>query len=167
MAHPGPLPEPTPDHRRPGSPQEGMPPAHCPHWPGAVCPPASPGFEQSAKDWLFELAPARWWHEEMLHRYPVELARMVRLRLEADVMAMHAGLRAVTRSVLPRGPVPAPVPQASELYAREREWASAMLEQVKLVEGALRTACARTRRRRPSAAGPAHPTMPRQRPATG
>ena len=106
----------------------------------------------------------------MLHRYPVELARMVRLRLEADVMAMHAGLRAVTRSVLPREPASAQAPQTSELYTREREWARAMLEQVKLVEDALRTACGRARRRRAavtSHSGPTRTAMPRQRPATG
>ncbi|MGA5702574.1 hypothetical protein [Peterkaempfera bronchialis] len=171
MARPIPHPEPTPDPRhRPDQPCGAPSPAPSPHWPRAVCPPASAGFEQSAKDWLFELAPARWWHEELLHRQPAELARMVRLRLEADVMAMHAGLRAVTRSMLPRDPAPGLLPQASELYTRERDWARAMLEQVKLVEEALRTACGRARRRRPTAVGAApalRTRMPRQRPSTG
>ncbi|MFF4648423.1 hypothetical protein [Streptomyces sp. NPDC001380] len=206
MARPTPPQEPTPDPRRPvpgrsvpgrqaaGRPAPGRaelrpcgPGASVSssHWPGAVCPPTSAGFQQSAKAWLFELAPARWWHEELLHRYPVELARMVRLRLEADVAAMHAGLRTVAGPSA-AGPVPAagpaarpepllvPVQPASELYIREREWARAMLEQVKLVEQALRAACVRPRRRRASAAaspgvaaGPLRSALPRQRPATG
>jgi hypothetical protein len=143
-----------------------------PRWPGAVCPPASADFEQSAKAWLFELAPARWWHEEILHRYPVELARMVRLRLEGDIMAMQAGLRAASRNVLGHEPARAGgAPQASELYMRESEWARAMLEQVKLVEEALRGACTRARRGRPTAAASSgretRSAMQRQRPATG
>lgn len=164
MAHPTPSWEQTPESQRPDQLCGGAAPVPSPHWPGSVCPPSSAGFEQSAKAWLFELAPARWWHEELLHRQPVELARMVRLRLEADVMAMQAGLRSVARTVLPRDPAP-----ASELYTRERDWARAMLEQVKMVEEALRAGCTKMRRRRTAAGAASAPRtpMPRQRPATG
>ncbi|WP_377267224.1 hypothetical protein [Peterkaempfera sp. SMS 1(5)a] len=164
MAHTTPSWEPIPENKRPDQPCGSLPPMPSPHWPGAVCPPSSPGFEQSAKVWLFELAPARWWHEELLHRQPVELARMVRLRLEADVMAMHTGLRVVTGAMLPRDPGP-----AAELYSRERDWARGMLAQVKLVEEALKAGCRRVRRRRAAAVGDSavRTPMPRQRPATG
>jgi hypothetical protein len=184
VIHPMPSSDPTPDmprDTRQGSAGDSSirPPSHCAHWPGAVCPPASPGFEQSAKAWLFELAPARWWHEETLHRFPVELARMVRLRLEADVVAMHSGLRAASRAVRTRETSRVESPQVPELYLREREWASAMLEQVRLVEDALRGACGRARRRPSSGSrsstaraesrrdAASRSAMPRQRPATG
>ncbi|GAA1905177.1 hypothetical protein [Streptantibioticus ferralitis] len=132
------------------------PPAN---WPGSVRPPGSPGFEQSAKNWLFDLAPARWWHEESLHRHPVELASMVRLWLEADVHAMQTGLRGLTESLSIRE-------AASELYTHERDWARAMLEQVKLVEECLRSTLKQARKR-PMAHRTKHIPLPRPRPAAG
>ncbi|WP_269859095.1 hypothetical protein [Streptomyces sp. RPT161] len=133
------------------------------NWPGSVRPPDSPEFEQSAKNWLFDLAPARWWHEELLHRHPVELASMVRRWLEADVHAMQAGLRDLTDSLSGHD---ARLPQASELYTHERDWARAMLEQVKLVEEGLRTALSEAKRRS-KAHRAKHLPLPRPRPATG
>ncbi len=147
-----PQPEPTPyRHERPPV-----------NWPGSVRPPDSPEFEQSAKNWLFDLAPGRWWHEELLHRHPVELASMVRRWLEADVHAMQAGLRDLTDPVSGRE---ACLPQASELYAHERDWARAMLEQVKLVEEGLRAALNEARHRS-RAHRAKHLPLPRPRPAT-
>ncbi|WP_199239459.1 hypothetical protein [Streptomyces sp. ICBB 8177] len=144
-------PEPDPivgGHREPGP--APTPPAR---WPGAVRLPGSPGFEQSAKAWLFDLAPARWRYEELLHKHPLELARMVRLRLEADIAAMQAGLRGLRGSLLGHRPA-----DACDVYAREHAWASAMRDQVELIEEALTSALATARRR---------PSLPRPRPATG
>jgi hypothetical protein len=137
-----------PPDPRPGSAAAQAAATARPNWPGAVPRPTSPEFERSAKAWLFELAPGRWWHEEIFHRDPAELAHMVRLRLEATVAAMQAGLLS--------GPSPSrfyarpgPLEQKLELYARERDWARAMLEQVRLVEDGLRAFYARTAQRSP------------------
>ncbi len=146
----------------------GNPATPCVRWPGALPPPGSPGFEQSAKAWLFEMSPARWWYEETFHRYPVELARMVRLRLEADIMAMQTALRTLAGGVPGRDPSCPEAAQASEFYTREREWARSMLEHVKMVEAALRAAvAARSGRRRSGAAAgrTARVPLPRPRPS--
>jgi hypothetical protein len=135
-----------------------------------VCSPGSPEFEQSAKAWLFEMSPARWWHEETLHRYPAELARMVRLRLEADIVAMQSALRAVTQTVAGGDTSRPEITQVLDLYAREREWARTMREHVKMVEGALRAHVAnranRAKRRRTGAADgrSGRLSLPRPRP---
>jgi hypothetical protein len=125
-------------------------------WPGAVRPPDSPGFEDSAKAWLFDLAPVRWRYEDVLHKHPVELARMVRLRLEADIAAMQTGLRAIRDSVMSHKAPHGGQGQhcdTSDVYAREQAWACAMRDQVKLVEEALTTVCRSTRRGRADGVG--------------
>ncbi|MDQ1013431.1 hypothetical protein QFZ82_007999 [Streptomyces sp. V4I23] len=141
----------------------GRPQRPNPQWPGAVCPPNTPGFLQSAKAWLFDLAPARWHYEELLHRHPVELARLVRLRLEADIMAMRAAL------------LPHPSPSAGdaeileimEIYRHEREWATGMREQVRQVETALGETCGRARGKTAKTMATRHTTLPSPRPASG
>jgi hypothetical protein len=95
-------------------------------WPG------SPDFEESAKAWLFDLLPARFRYEEILHRRPAQLARLARLRLEADIAAMLSGLDAMRDRPRPHDPIE--TPYLIDLYARERAWACAMLAQVVLVE---------------------------------
>ncbi|MEY9966807.1 hypothetical protein ABIA33_004872 [Streptacidiphilus sp. MAP12-16] len=136
-------------------------------WPGAVLRPTSREFEQSAKAWLFELAPARWRYEEVFHHDPAELAHMVRLRLEATASTMQASLRTapgIARSYVRAGPLE----QKLELYAREREWARAMLEQVRLVEDGLRALYDRRARKAAQRGGRPRPIpTPRTRPATG
>ncbi|MBV9026193.1 MAG: hypothetical protein JO362_20935 [Streptomycetaceae bacterium] len=117
-------------------------PTSAPHWPGSVQRPGSPGFAQSAGAWLFDLAPPRYRYEEVLHRHPVELAQLVRLRLQADVVAMDAALRTLRERART---MPAEVPYLTDLYTRERDWARAMLEQVALVEQGLKTVAGPTR----------------------
>ncbi|MGW4892772.1 hypothetical protein ACWEQL_10980 [Kitasatospora sp. NPDC004240] len=116
-------------------------------WPGAVRRPGSPEFEQSAKDWLFDLAPVRWRHEQVFHRNPLELACMLRLHLDAEVLAMQAGLKAVRTALLgaPRRPDDA---ETIDAYVREQAWAKAVREQVRLVEDALRLASGSAARKR-------------------
>ncbi|GAA4882953.1 hypothetical protein [Kitasatospora terrestris] len=98
--------------------------------------PGNPRFEQSAKDWLFDLAPTRWRHEQIFHRNPLELARALRLFLDADVLAMQAGLSALSSS-------PAGARHhrdddtAIGVCIREQSWAAAVREQVRLVQEAL------------------------------
>ncbi len=141
-----------------------FPPAGPARWPGAVSPPDSPGFEQSAKAWLFDLAPARWRYEEVLHKHPVELASMIRMQLEAELAAVQARLRTLHASLFADKPRPAEALDTSGVYVREQMWASAMLDQVKLIEEALVAACARAKRRR-SAAGRPRSALPRPRTA--
>ncbi|MBV9023647.1 MAG: hypothetical protein JO362_07600 [Streptomycetaceae bacterium] len=137
-------------------------------WPGAVQPPDSPGFEQSAKAWLFDLAPARWQYEDVLHKNPAELARMVRLQLEGDIAAMQTGLRALRDSLMPhkatRGEIGAH-PGTADVYAREKAWACAMRDQVKLIEEALIAVCKSSRRQPATGAGiRRRPPLPGPRP---
>jgi hypothetical protein len=105
------------------------------NWPGGVQVPGSPGFERSAKSWLLDLSPPRCRYDEILHRRPAELARLVRSRLESDIVAMNAGLRAVREghaAVASRNAADGPC--LTELYTRERDRACELLAQVKLVE---------------------------------
>ncbi len=115
-------------------------------WPGAVRQPGCPEFEQSAKDWLFDLAPARWRHEQVLHRNPLELACMLRLYLDAEVFAMQAGLKAL-RAGLRGSARSADDAETIDTYLREQAWAKTVREQVKLVEDALHLARPRGRKR--------------------
>ncbi|MEZ0089161.1 hypothetical protein [Streptacidiphilus sp. EB129] len=161
-------PSPEPGRGQPDPSAAPTPSAATPaQWPGAVRRPASPEFEQSAKTWLFELAPARWWYEEVFHHDPAELAHMIRLRLESTVATMQASLRSAP--ALPQSYVrPGPLEQKLELYARERDWARAMLEQVRLVEDGLRALYGRTARKAAQRGVRARPIpAPRARPETG
>ncbi|WP_395298356.1 hypothetical protein ACF9IK_36520 [Kitasatospora hibisci] len=116
-------------------------------WPGAVSRPGSTEFEASAKNWLFDLAPARWRHEEVFHRNPVELACMLRLHLDAEVLAMQAGLKAL-RTALAGRLRRADSIEIIEAYVREQAWAKGMREQVALVEDALHQALGGAARKR-------------------
>ncbi|MFJ2579417.1 hypothetical protein [Kitasatospora aureofaciens] len=101
----------------------------------------------SAKDRLFDLAPARWRHEQVFHRNPLALACMVRLRLDAEILAMQAGLKAF-RTALLGAPQRANDSETIDAYIREQVWAEAVREQVRLVEDALHLAGGRTGRKR-------------------
>ncbi|MGW6916934.1 hypothetical protein ACWGB8_24370 [Kitasatospora sp. NPDC054939] len=116
-------------------------------WPGAVRRPGSEGFESSAKDWLFDLAPARWRHEQVFHRNPVELACMLRLYLDAEILAMQAGLKALRTALAGRMRRSESV-EIIDAYVREQAWARAVREQVALVEDALHLALGGAARKR-------------------
>jgi hypothetical protein len=158
MASITPEPDPVASH-------DFAPPAR---WPGAVQPPDSPGFEQSAKAWLFDLAPARWQYEDVLHKNLVELARMVRLQLEGNIAAMQTGLRALRDSPMSRKTTHGGIsahPGTADVYAREKAWACAMRDQVKLIEEALIGVCKSARRQRATCTGiRRRPPLPDPRP---
>ncbi|MFJ2865559.1 hypothetical protein [Kitasatospora sp. NPDC087314] len=116
-------------------------------WPGSVHRPGSAEFERSATDWLFDLAPARWRHEQVFHRNPLELACMVRLHLDAEILVMQAGLKAL-RTALLGAPRRADDTETIEAYIREQAWAKAVRGQVRLVEDALHLSAGRTGRKR-------------------
>ncbi|AEW97389.1 hypothetical protein SCATT_50180 [Streptantibioticus cattleyicolor NRRL 8057 = DSM 46488] len=136
-----------------------------------MCPPGAPGFVQSAKAWLFDLAPARWRYEEALHTHPAELATMIRLHLEAEITAVQTRLRTLRGGAPADGggtPAVTPaVPEACAVYAREHAWACAMLDQVRLIEDALITACRAAAGRRRAGGAPRRAAVPAPRPATG
>lgn len=89
---------------------------------------------------------------------------MVRVRLEADILAMRA---AVLSHPLPN-PSGADVMAILEVYRHEREWASAMHEQVRQVEEALDEECGRARRQTFGRAARVRRTiLPSPRPASG
>jgi hypothetical protein len=97
-----------------------------------VLSPGAPGFEKSAKSWLFGLCPPRWQVEQLFHRRPDELARMVRLHLEAELATAQGVLR---RLRSPR--MPLDCQELLDIYQRERDWVAAMRDQVCEVEAAL------------------------------
>ncbi|MFD9123227.1 hypothetical protein [Kitasatospora sp. NPDC059571] len=115
--------------------------ARHPQWPGGVARPETPGFERSAKAWLFDLGPARWQCEGVFHRRPDELARMVRLHIESELATAQAALRRIRarRTSLD-------AQELLDIYQRESDWAVAMRDQVCEVETALQQ-CRETRRK--------------------
>ncbi|MEU9015449.1 hypothetical protein AB0D12_38270 [Streptomyces sp. NPDC048479] len=66
-------------------------------WPGAVTRPGTEQFVASAKAWLFDLGPAQWRTEPVLHRCPLLLARMVRIHLEIIVATARGNRRQLPR----------------------------------------------------------------------
>lgn len=117
-----------------------------PHgWPGCVPPPGSLRFVPCAKEWLFDLAPGRWRLEPVLHRHPELLARMVRNHLRAGIAAMRLNRGSVVEGLLDYLP-PGSVQDAVAMYAQENERAVALLQQVKIVEEALRPLARSSRR---------------------
>ncbi|HET6358905.1 hypothetical protein [Streptomyces sp.] len=117
-----------------------------PHgWPGCLPPPGSLRFVPSAKAWLFDLAPGRWRLEPVLNRHPELLARMVRNHLRAGIAAMRLNRESVEEGLLGYLP-PGSVQDAVAMCAQEGERAVALLEQVKIVEKALRPLARSSRR---------------------
>ncbi|MEV8096740.1 hypothetical protein [Kitasatospora sp. NPDC085879] len=104
-----------------------------PPWPGSVAHPDTPGFERSAKAWLFDLGPARWQCEGVFHRRPDELARMVRLYIESELATAQTALHRIRllRTSPDNG-------ELLDFCQRESNWATAMRDQVREVEAALR-----------------------------
>jgi hypothetical protein len=152
---------PDPDHTSDPLP----PPAPAAHWPGSVQRPGSPGFERSARAWLFDLAPPRFRYDEILHRRTTELARLVRLRLESDIAAMQTGLDALMKQPTNSH---GEFADLADLYRRERDWAGEMLEQVKVVEKCLTAYVNKAEAPSRSPDGPARlARIPAQRRATG
>lgn len=78
----------------------GVPPG----WPAEVPPPDTPGWEQRASGWLFDLCPADLRAYEVLRRHPVALAYLASGQVSAARGAVQASLssaRAVLREALP------------------------------------------------------------------
>ncbi|MEU6969968.1 hypothetical protein AB0A71_19930 [Kitasatospora aureofaciens] len=116
-------------------------------WPGSVRRPGSADFERSAAEWLFDLAPARWSYEQVFHRNPLDLALMVRFHLDAEILAMQAGLKALRIALIgaPQHPDDA---ETIDACLREQAWARAVRGQVRLVEDALHLSAGRVGRKR-------------------
>lgn len=72
---------------------------------------------------------------------------MLRLHLDAEVLALQAGLKALRTALLgtPRRPDDA---ETIDAYLREQAWAKTVREQVKLIEDALHLACGSAARKR-------------------
>ena len=57
-------------------------------WPDGVHPPGTPGFEQTAVNWLLEQVPPDYRLHGVLVRHPVALAALARHHLAACVPAV-------------------------------------------------------------------------------
>ncbi|MFJ2008704.1 hypothetical protein [Streptomyces chartreusis] len=95
-------------------------------------------FEQSARAWLFDLAPARWRYEESLHRYPAELAALVKELIKAHIFVAKKHHHLVTnRAKEELGDWDA-AQEVLDVCLREKRWAETLLRQVGAIEKELR-----------------------------
>jgi hypothetical protein len=62
-------------------------------WPEAVHPPGTPGFEQTAVNWLLDVVPPDYRLHGVLARHPIALAAMARHHLAACVEGARQGYR--------------------------------------------------------------------------
>ena len=62
-------------------------------WPDGVHPPGSPGFEQTAVNWLLDVVPPDYRLHGVLMRHPVALAALAKHHLAACVEGARQGYR--------------------------------------------------------------------------
>jgi hypothetical protein len=108
-----------------------------PGWPEAVRPPGAPDWERTAVAWLFDLVPPDYRAHEVLHRYPVLLARMAADHVAAGLEAARAGWRTVRVDLADHLP-PEAMEAAMSAYEREGARLAAAGRGVAAVGAALR-----------------------------
>ncbi|MFJ6214897.1 hypothetical protein ACIQGZ_16415 [Streptomyces sp. NPDC092296] len=114
-------------------PRTGVPPG----WPARVLPPGTPGWQEEAQRWLWELLPAQYGRHPLLHRQPVLLARQALLQVEAELVALRKGSRSARVDLAGLAMDPAVVEEALRLYAAEGERLQELAGQARLVTDAL------------------------------
>jgi hypothetical protein len=62
-------------------------------WPEGVHPPGSPGFEQTAVNWLLDVVPPDYRLHGVLVRHPIALATLARHHLAACIEGARQGYR--------------------------------------------------------------------------
>ena len=62
-------------------------------WPTGVHPPGTPGFEQSAVQWLLDVVPPDYRQHEVLRRHPIALATIAQHHVTACVQGAREGYR--------------------------------------------------------------------------
>jgi len=112
--------------------------AHVPvGWPTGVHPPGTPGFEQSAVQWLLDVVPPDYRLHGVLQRHPVALASLAGHHLAACIEGARAGYRSV-RAELGGDLPPGGINAILEVYRTEGRRLVAAAKAVDLVGRALR-----------------------------
>jgi hypothetical protein len=107
-----------------------------PHWPPAVRPPGSPGWEDSAVAWLFDQVPGEYRAYDVLRRHPVLLSRFAAGHVEACLQAARQGWRGLRREVGRELP-PEVVEAAMTAYEQEGARLGELARAVAAVDAAL------------------------------
>jgi hypothetical protein len=88
--------------RAPQGPRHGPP-----GWPQAVHPPGAPEWAHGAVAWLLDLCPAEYRGYPVLTRYPVALARLAGLHVDAGLQAGRRALATARVDLADAVPPPA------------------------------------------------------------
>lgn len=106
-------------------------------WPDGVHPPGSPGFEQTAVNWLLDVVPPDYRLHGVLVRHPIALATLARHHLAACVEGAREGYRRA-RTELGKDLPPGGLAAVLEAYRSEGRRLVAASRAVDLVTRALR-----------------------------
>ncbi len=106
-------------------------------WPDGVHPPGSPGFEQTAINWLLDVVPPDYRLHGVLVRHPVALATLAGHHLAACVEGARAGYRSA-RAELGKDLPPGGLAAVLAAYQTEGRRLVATAQAVELVTRALR-----------------------------
>jgi len=108
-----------------------------PGWPGAVAPPGTPDWEQSATEWLIDLCPADFRGYPVLRRHPLGLAWLAGKHVEGATQAMARALGRA-RAELGEDLRPGVLDQFLQTLELEQARLMAAARGVDLIEQALR-----------------------------
>ena len=106
-------------------------------WPTGVHPPGTPGFEQSAVQWLLDVVPPDYRLHGVLLRHPIALAALARHHLSACVEGARQAYREA-RAELGGDLPPGGINAVLEVYRTEGRRLVATAKAVDLVSRALR-----------------------------
>jgi hypothetical protein len=106
-------------------------------WPDGVHPPGTPGFEQTAVNWLLDVVPPDYRLHGVLVRHPVALATLARHHLAACVEGARQGYRSA-RAELGDDLPPSGLAAVLSAYQTEGERLVAAARAVDLIGRALR-----------------------------
>ncbi|HYK28969.1 MAG TPA: hypothetical protein VEV61_13475 [Streptosporangiaceae bacterium] len=87
-------------------------------WPDGVHPPGSPGFEQTAVNWLLDVVPPEYRLHTVLVRHPIALAAVACHHLTACVEGARKGYR-TARAELGKDLPPGSLAAVLEVYQKE------------------------------------------------
>ena len=106
-------------------------------WPDGVHPPGTPGFEQTAVNWLLDVVPPDYRLHGVLVRHPVALATLARHHLAACVEGARQGYRSA-RAELGNDLPPGGLAAVLSAYQTEGQRLVATARAVDLIGRALR-----------------------------
>ncbi|WP_042363759.1 hypothetical protein [Streptacidiphilus neutrinimicus] len=107
-----------------------------PGWPERVQPPGSPGWEESARRWLYDQVPGEWRRYHVLYKHPLMLARDVRYLTDGSLQVARAAYSRA-RVELAENFEPHAIEERLRAYAEEGARLNVLARQVQLVEDAL------------------------------